>query len=140
MTSVVVSVVVHVFSGCIKHEQPHTSFGQHREGPALVGQVRAKVKAIRIVNDDASNSLAIGRDVHADLGCPISEVGVLHQIGQPFVDGQLHELNLVLIKRRRENAAVLPMVEQSMNFVNDAFEVSEMLACWFHDAEGKQSQ
>lgn len=140
MTSVVVSVVVHVFSGCIKHEQPHTPFGHHGEGPALLGQVRAKIEAIRIVNDDASNSLAVWRDVHSDLGCPISKVGVLHKIGQPFVDRQLHELNLVLIERWRENAAVFPMVKQGMNLVNDAFKVSEMLACRLHVAIRKQSK
>ncbi len=140
MTTVVVPVVVHVFRGCIKHEEPHAPFGEHWEGRALLGQVRAKIKAIRIIDDDASNSLAIRRDVHADFGYPTSEVGVLHKVGQPFVDGQLHELNLVLIKRWRENAAVFPMVKQGMNLVNDAFEISKMSACRIHVANRKRSQ
>lgn len=132
MTPIIVPVVIHVFGGCIQHEQPHTAFGEHGQSTALFGQIRPKVKAVRVVDDDASNAFPVGRHIHVDFRSPVSKMGVLHQVGQPLVNGQLHQLDLVPIERWREHAAVLPMVEQGVDLVNDALQVSELLAGRIH--------
>jgi len=92
----------------------------------VAGRLGVPVEAFRVIDNQAPEAVSVGPDAQGDLGDPIAEVGVLDQLGDPFVRGQMDPAQHLGFDDRRKDLERRGGGKQVLEAVDNPGEFSQI--------------